>query len=652
MPVKAKQDATPVPGGHRHRPDTEMWFHVGELAGLTVLFAFGAVIAAPHVGIQYWFLAAAWLTLGTAITSSALVHTSSMQIAVYLGTWSVLVPVWTIIAGANGITERWVWSSFIVISAFMVPRGVHVFAREARHHQDQASERKAIEASAEKTGYQRLFGKVDCAGVTVTDIVTTRAGEDVYLELPNNITFPLLCESQPRIESARKWRRGSVRFSEGEFAHQAVMHVTLREVLKETIDYPLDWLESPPDRTINDPLELGLYESGLPVEILFREISGLVLGVRGSGKSNFMNVFIAELSRCVDVVIWMIDLKGGQAASAWLQPWVAGETKRPVLDWVAVDKSEADIMLSTLQTWIDTRSRKNVGREKVTPSQRTPAIVLVVDELSRLAGLNAVSSKAGEPTSASLAARVEDITAAGRSAAIDSLAGTQRGTVTKVGGGDYKANCELRIGTGAVTTADASYIFNDHRSAKILTRISRIKGACLMELGESDPAPFKTYRLDPERGDIRKIAAQVGDFVPEPEPELIAAGGKGYAERWTRPSQVEYRRQIATNSLPADEEEQFFGIVDGIEGIPEAKISPSRQRMRYYIAERKLLGASVDEIYKQLEKEGLKVSKSIIHRWLNWDEDMFVAVHPNTPSARYLTREYGERFFGSTGTDG
>ena len=656
MPVPTKRD-TPV------KPTPDMWLHVGETSLLAAGLAVVAVILAHATHIHYWAVSLIEALLAAAIVCSALVATSSASIAFFLSTWGVLIPAWTLAAGLAGVWNHYVIGTLICAWMFLLPRGAYIFAREHAHHQKQIEGRALETANQDKVGWQRTLARMDAPGVVVEEIVTTRAGEDVFLTLPakGNVTFESLRETGHRIEISRRLKRGAIRFSEGEESHQVVMHVTKREVLKETIDYALDWLDRPIDRTVNDPFEVGLYENGEPALIKFREIAGLVLGVRRSGKSNFMNVFIAELSRCVDVVIFMIDMKGGQAASAWLQPWVEGECDRPVLDWVATDRDEAKIMLDTLLMWIDLRSRKNVGREKIKPSTRQPAIVLIIDELSELTGMNSGKVQDGQATNTQLAGLLERFVSLGGSTAIDLLGGTQRGTVTKIGNGDLKSQCELRVGLGAVSQSDASYIFKDHRAAQLLTRISRIPGAALIELGDTS-APLKVKRLDPDRGDIRRIAAHAGDYRPKLEPALTAAAGSAYEDRWKRPGQQEYIHQIRTNTLPANVDEEFWDLADRMNtseggGPGPTRINPARQLMRDLIVQSGMMGETPYGLGKKLEAADQKVSQRIIQEWLKQDvtSGMFVSIHPNTPKVRYLSREKGRQMGATddaTGTDG
>ena len=68
--------------------------------------------------------------------------------------------------------------------------------------------------------------------------------------------------------------------------------------------------------SVTKPVEIGLSE-GRPVSVLLLRRNVLIGGIMGSGKSGVLNVIIANLAGCRNVVLWGIDLKGGME----LQPW-------------------------------------------------------------------------------------------------------------------------------------------------------------------------------------------------------------------------------------------------------------------------------------------------------------------------------------------
>jgi hypothetical protein len=138
----------------------------------------------------------------------------------------------------------------------------------------------------------------------------------VHLTLPGSgrVTFDQVARDLDKLEVATRRRRGSLRLEAGPSAHEVILHVVERAVLAETIPYP------PPagNLTIMRPLPIGLHEDGGECAIGMREIAVLVVGIRGSGKTNLLHVLIAQLTRCVDAPIFFIDLKGGRAAQPWL----------------------------------------------------------------------------------------------------------------------------------------------------------------------------------------------------------------------------------------------------------------------------------------------------------------------------------------------
>ena len=93
---------------------------------------------------------------------------------------------------------------------------------------------------------------------------------------------------------------------------------TLRVIEKDPHAAPVPW----PGITITSitrPAELGLSEDGQPVRVLFLRRHALIGGTTGAGKSGIVNVILAYLAACRDVVIWGVDLKGGME----LRPWAS-----------------------------------------------------------------------------------------------------------------------------------------------------------------------------------------------------------------------------------------------------------------------------------------------------------------------------------------
>ncbi|MFI7608858.1 hypothetical protein ACIBTV_27610 [Micromonospora sp. NPDC049366] len=281
-----------------------------------------------------------------------------------------------------------------------------------------------------------------------------------------------------------------------ELADRCWIHVDVADILSQLLPMP----EGHEPTTINEAFRIGTYMDGKPMTLRLREISALIIGVRGRGKTNLFHVIVHALSRCIDVVLWAIDLKGGRAVKPWLAPWLSGKAARPVFDWVATTRMEAALMLHAANALIAHRGNASAGGSKMEPSEAHPAVLVLCDEIAALVGKHSgptMSNDWTNPTANQMSAKLTLGVQLGRSECVDFVLFSQRATVSMVGGGDLKSQCEMRIGLGVTNAGDASSVFqNDSVNARKLRRLKhkRTRGACLVENGE-DPNHLagKTY---------------------------------------------------------------------------------------------------------------------------------------------------------------
>ena len=119
----------------------------------------------------------------------------------------------------------------------------------------------------------------------------------------------------PAIESGLGIRPGSVRaIPDPDRADRVIVRVIETDPHAQPIPWP-----GQSDTTITKPVELGLFEDGRPVVAAILRRNVLIGGTTGSGKSGIVNVVMAYLVACLDVMPWAVDLKGGME----LQPWAA-----------------------------------------------------------------------------------------------------------------------------------------------------------------------------------------------------------------------------------------------------------------------------------------------------------------------------------------
>ncbi|MFI1194105.1 hypothetical protein ACH4T9_12720 [Micromonospora sp. NPDC020750] len=408
----------------------------------------------------------------------------------------------------------------------------------------------------EAAKWEALFARVGAANLTYRDRIPTRCGFSILMRLPDDgkITFPGLTGKTERLEIATGLSEGAITFERATdnngraLAREVWVHFDVEDVLSQLIHMP----DEHTPLSINNAFTIGKYSDGEPIHLKLREIAALIVGVRGRGKTNLLNVMIHQLSRCTDVVIWMIDLKGGRAVKPWLRPWLEEKVDRPVLDWVATDRIEAHRMLTGARALIDQRGQSGIGGSKIKPTRDLPAVIVICDEIAALVGMRSgpKSAKEGQgETSNTLAGILTGCIQLGRSEAVDFVLATQRSTVTMIGNGDLKSQCELRIGLGVTTPQDARSVFEGNGvAARMLNKLKdkATRGAVLIQDGDGGRiAPGKSFFMgdDDEQAVIYR-AAELHANYPAPldthgQAAVDAAvrslgdGQAGYTDRWS-----------------------------------------------------------------------------------------------------------------------
>jgi hypothetical protein len=370
------------------------------------------------------------------------------------------------------------------------------------------------ELDPDKRRWDEAFDRVGLKGCRWLKKIVTPAGYAVLVGLPRSgaVGPEAVAQKLPNLERALGMLKDCLEYDvafsrEGrELSDRCWIHVDVANILEQLLEMP-DGVEDHEPRSINKAIRVGTFIDGKPMWLTFREISALIVGVRGRGKTNLFHVLVHRLSQCIDVLLWAIDLKGGRAVKPWLAPWLDDantDATRPVFDWVATTRAEACLMIHAAKALIDFRGNRSSGGSKITPTVDTPAVLVLVDELAALVGKHSgpkVPVKGKDwwrnPTANQIASVLTLGIQLGRSEAVDFILFTQRATVTMVGGGDLKSQCEMRIGLGVTNTGDASSVFqNDAVNARKLRKLKhkKTRGACLIENGD-DPNHLcgKTY---------------------------------------------------------------------------------------------------------------------------------------------------------------
>lgn len=628
--------------GHARAVPVEhhLWRHSIESSALVLVTAVLTAAVLP-AAVPLWSVIASGTALTAVMWYASLRATGSLVMAGYLAAWGLLVTGWLSAAHLLGPWHAAMLAALLIPGIVLAPLG----AVSIGHHREQirrdAEKHEQLADTAPLRRWERTLARHGVPNTTVLDVIQHEGGLQIHGRLgkatdrDRAITRDQLAAAAPLIAVTKRLAEDAVYFEKprGGSAADFVMHVRTASGPRPVVFLPK---ESRPT-TINRPMAIGVLDTGRKFELTYREITILIIGVKGSGKTNLENVFIAQLARCIDAVIFMIDLKGGRAARPWMMPWVEGHVPRPVIDWLATTREEAMLMLEALLAGGMARARSGEGWDKITPSADVPAIILVVDETAVMTGHGIRADGISNFTLAQLLAQ---ITETYRSEAIDGLIAALRGNVDIMGSTAVKAMSTVRIGLRVTSSSDGDSVFPDnHEAAKALARLSNPGDGLVMTGPDISPA-VHFYRIGGEE-QIRDVALSTGHIRPAPENRLAKAMGDAYAQRWTREHGQDLLKQWRTDAgipEPAprpDADDPFWSMVSEIED-PEKPLDPRRVRIRRHLMARGEAGYTVGRLVTLLAAEGLTCPRETIQRWLADDEGRGYVRRTGRPLHRWV----------------
>ena len=619
-------DRTPVTAAHRARDGRHPAWRQALVLGPLITGAVYAVgTLAATLRLPALAVIVGCLAVGAVLVMAALLRAKNGLSAIHGCACGIVAAGWLAYACRSA---PWSWTAAV---ALLVPAAILIpLYPVIRERGDLAAEKarrdaEAAAAAQEQNKWPDLLARIGHSGIKFAGQEDTLAGYMVHLRLPGSgrVTYSALAPATEQLEVAARLRHGSLRFERGNQAHKVILHVAVRDVLAETIPFPA----GQGTLSITRPMPLGLFEDGQVCAVTLREIATLIVGLRGSGKSNLLNVLLAQLARCADVLIFAIDLKGGRMAAPWIEPWLAGRTPKPVVDWLATDREEAERMLRALLRAVNARSRSGSGGEKIIPSPRQPAILLVCDEIAVILGIGVGGPRTSLEgvTNATLAGLATQLVMTGRSEAIDLIMATQRGTATMTGSADLKSQCGLRIGLGVASEADARLIIpDDVRIAADLARL-RHPGTGIVQQGKlGRVVPAKFYRIEHES--ISQIAERYGPIRPGPDKLLEDALGEDYASRWSPERAAKIPGVGSRPMVPAGIPAPYGGADEPLAGRAAGSSAgagaltdaghPGRRRMAAMLKSAGVRGMTVRGITEQLAADGQQIAQQTIYRWL------------------------------------
>jgi S-DNA-T family DNA segregation ATPase FtsK/SpoIIIE len=357
-----------------------------------------------------------------------------------------------------------------------------------------AHRRRRAKVRVERTlaAWPEISQAVGLAGSRVLSAVVDVWGWHARFALARGQTINDVLAKLPAIESALGTHRGAVRVypTADDLANRFELRVLDRDPHADAITWP-----GPSVSSVTEPVDLGPFEDAAPAKVLLLRRHVLIGGVSGSGKSGGLNVLMANLAACADVVIWAIDLKRGME----LGPWAS------CIDRLATTPAEARTLLADAVAILEARAvhLAATGQRVWEPSPELPALVIIVDEYAELA------EEASDAT-----ADADSIARRGRAVAVTLVAATQRPTQKAMGQGALRSQMDVRISFRVRERKDVDLILGQGMlTAGWHAHALNAPGKFLMSAPEHDtPRRARAYLVTDEA--VTATAARFADYRP------------------------------------------------------------------------------------------------------------------------------------------
>lgn len=483
---------------------------------------------------------------GIASTVVAAVHKRPLGLVAYRASSWLAAGAWTTWTAASG----WSWLSTGVLAAGGLVAGM-LFPAFRELDEAAAPTEAATTAggrlltSRERVVKDAIDGLMNLRdpGVEIIglDNWDNGSGYSVTLEFPAETGYGEEELQAIVVKLARRLRlaNGCVPNAEpGEYQGQVLLRVPTVDDLSQVVDYPGDF--SP--LTVNEEHTIGVFGDRTPVTDEVREASKLIGGRKGGGKTNTMDVYCANFARCVDALVWHIDLNGGGMSVPWMLPYVEEDLEAPVVDWVAFDPVEA-LLMSEVALAITKARKAQYGRRAAKANSRlvpldasVPEIVIMVDEGAEVLGETSPYKR--------LRDNLTEVMRLGRAVGVNLVVSTLRPT------GDHipvqvRKNCSTRIATKVEEDSELDYMFGYIKGLQ--SRMLKTRGEVFFYRGDEDgPSTVrkaKVFNLLPLM--IADVCRATAHLRPALDPLGQKVGDQGYdlygqklsriyADRWDR----------------------------------------------------------------------------------------------------------------------
>jgi hypothetical protein len=366
--------------------------------------------------------------------------------------------------------------------------------------------------------------------VTVPQIIKwdNRSGYDVLVDFPpgSGYTWEDVQAKERELASAANLPKGCrVRAVDADYQGSMILKVTTVNALGQEALYPDDY--SPLD--VRKPFPIGHLVDREPAMVEIRQSAGLVVGRRGTGKTNILDLFTAALCRMPNAIIWHIDLNGGGMSVPWMLPSVAGLVPEYPIDWVARTPEEA-LLMTRVALAIAKDRKAAYGALKARHNSRLlpvspdlPEIVIIVDEGAEVVGEDAEAA-------AEAARNLRTLQRIGRAEAVNVIFSALRATGDTIPVAVRK-QCSLRIGTKVEEDSELDYLFNYDRGLRS-GDLLYAGNAYIRTDDMSSAAQMQAWHIKPDQ--IAEVVLATSHLRPPLDDRAVRVGGRVYAERWER----------------------------------------------------------------------------------------------------------------------
>jgi hypothetical protein len=654
--------------------------HPAETIGLAAVAALGLEAVLTEAGAPGWVLPASEILASSGAAVVTWSFTGRKVFPLYMSSLGAFLGGWTAWAGQAGL---WHWGTFAPLlagTAAFIPLGVAAWHKRKAPPAPEplmlsaVPEPVMIAPEPDDNEIQReLFATMfldhgisagndpfsgEPVPVLVTELTEERWGRQVRITLPKsgNDTIEDFRAKVKNFEVPLNVQEGAVSFATGATASEVIMKVRERDGMAATATLTPELRAT----TVNEEFIIGVQEDGSYLRVTVRESHIMIIGIMGSGKSNLLNVLIAQLASMVDTVIWMIDMKGGRAGKPWFQAWSEGKAAAPPIDWLATTRDEAEKMITALRTAVDARSNSGVGMNKIIPSPARPQIIFICDEMADLFGDSTAPTRNELGDDPKLNAWFQKqgvwLTQHARSEAVTTAWASQRGTNGMSGTGDMKANIDVSIALKPKKASDLQYILEDvpNFAARQVSLLTRTPGVGMLARGPNNSQITKFLHHDhiervcgtdeasprcPDRCPVYRTEVEVGPVRPRLDRMTAQALGSDYAQRWARASRNGVIK-VPAMALSGGSAMHGYSGGNGSEGFervlaeggvtdPDKEPHPGKTRMRSLLAASPY-GLSVAKLSMALKDEMGEDApvRETIHRWLREDQKAKLVHHP------------------------